>query len=276
MISKNVRQIFLINDTGISGDQIQTFFTWFYNNKTIKSWNSYKLIKISSFVFVLTEEAEYLLKRTKGLCSIHNCLYSENGYRKWPEKTTNKILKFCEKYGQNLSKSIPPLGYNDSFNLTILSHKCPNNTPLIIWSDKNNWNPLIPPRPNTNFIYNENDVNNSIQELFNKLGQLIKKTNYLLKPETKCSIVILKLIYKNRRYNEKYFSLYLGLNKYQLNFYLNELQNFNWIDEYNNLTPQGKKAVNYLSKKRKSNKKTKPSLDENTEIYYPKSLWAPD
>lgn len=275
MINKNVRQVFLINDTGISGDQIQTFFTWFYSSKTIKSWNSYKLIKISTFVFAITEEAEHLLKRTKGLFSIHNCLYCENGYTKWPEKTTKRIIQLCNKYGQNLSKKISPLGYNDSFNLTILSHKCPNNTPLIIWCDRNNWNPLIEPRPNTNFSYNENDVNNFIQELFNKLGRLIKKTNYLLKPETKYSIVILKLIYKNRRYNEKYFSKYLGLNRYQLNYYLTELQNFNWIDKNNNITPQGKKTVNYLTKGKK-NRNTQSCIDENAEIYYPKSLWAPD
>lgn len=71
------------------------------------------------------------------------------GYRNYTQHR-----EFCFKYGQKLTnpkvrkdkseKFINALGYENSQALVSFSHGSPNNTLPIIWSNKNNWFPLIP------------------------------------------------------------------------------------------------------------------------------------
>lgn len=71
------------------------------------------------------------------------------GYRNYTEHR-----EFCFKYGKKLTspkvrkdktvKFINALGYENSQALVSFSHGSPNNTLPIIWSNKNNWFPLIP------------------------------------------------------------------------------------------------------------------------------------
>ncbi len=71
------------------------------------------------------------------------------GYRNYTEHR-----EFCFKYGKMLTspkvrkdktvKFINALGYENSQALVSFSHGSPNNTLPIIWSNKNNWFPLIP------------------------------------------------------------------------------------------------------------------------------------
>lgn len=71
------------------------------------------------------------------------------GYRNYVEHR-----EFCFKYGKKLTspkvrkdksvKFINALGYENSQALVSFSHGSPNNTLPIIWSNKNNWFPLIP------------------------------------------------------------------------------------------------------------------------------------
>ena len=71
------------------------------------------------------------------------------GYRKYANHR-----EFCYKYGVRLTKPkvrsdkskkyISALGYANSQALVSFSHGTPNNTLPIIWSNKNDWFPLIP------------------------------------------------------------------------------------------------------------------------------------
>ncbi|MGO3707378.1 MAG: phosphoribosyltransferase-like protein [Mesonia hippocampi] len=71
------------------------------------------------------------------------------GYRNYTEHR-----EFCFKYGKKLTspkvrkdktvKFLNALGYENSQALVSFSHGSPNNTLPIIWSNKNNWFPLIP------------------------------------------------------------------------------------------------------------------------------------
>ncbi|WP_239780241.1 phosphoribosyltransferase-like protein [Tenacibaculum finnmarkense] len=71
------------------------------------------------------------------------------GYRNYA-----KHREFCFKYGEKLTspkvrkdkskKHVNALGYENSQALVSFSHGSPNNTLPIIWSNKNNWFPLIP------------------------------------------------------------------------------------------------------------------------------------
>lgn len=71
------------------------------------------------------------------------------GYRNY-----KKHREFCFKYGKKLTsplvrkdktlKFINALGYKNSQALVSFSYGSPNNTLPIIWSNKNNWFPLIP------------------------------------------------------------------------------------------------------------------------------------
>lgn len=268
-----VRHIFFINDIGCSGTQIHDFIDFFLENKTICSWWSSKKIQFHVYSHCLSKQGKSKIGNNKFISkeNIISTIKAKNGSKEWSKQLKTKINDFCLKYGNKIDPDTA-LGYADSFGIYVYSHKCPNNVPNIIWETKNGWIPLINTRPNFDFISYISNTFLQIQILYKKLIIQIEKKKYLLSPETKKSILVLKYLQKYK-YNKDSITQFLDLNYFQYKYYITELKRFGWIDNDSKITKEGKKVLYLLNKK---NIKKSKVVEENSDFYYPTSLQAPD
>ncbi len=271
-----VRNIIFINDIGASGTQIYDFFKFFFRNKTIKSWWSSKLISFHVYSHNLSSQGMHTLVYYNKYIPRNNIFYNIHasyGAKDWDLKKRQKIENICLKYG-NLIDPEKALGYKDSFSLYIYSHKCPNNVPIIIWGEKENvWIPLMYTRPNFEISSSFIGSYQFIYTLYAKLKIYVKKNSYILRSDTKKSILILKYLSKFRG-NQDSVKKFLDLNNFQWDYYIKELKQFNWLDPYEKITEQGYLVLKKINKRKKE--RTKIDIEENYDFYYPSSLQAPN
>lgn len=276
MKTNKVRNIIFINDIGASGTQIYDFFKFFFRNKTIKSWWSSKLISFHVYSHNLSSQGMHTLVYYNKYIPRDNIFYNIHasyGAKDWDYKKREKIENLCIKYG-NLIDPSKALGYKDSFSLYIYSHKCPNNVPIIIWGEKENvWIPLMYTRPDFEISSSFYESYKFIYSLYAKLKIYVKKNSYILRSDTKKSILILKYLSKFRG-NQDSVIKFLDLNKFQWDYYIKELKQFNWLGPNEEITEQGYLVLKKIKKQKKE--KTKINIEENYDFYYPSSLQAPN
>jgi hypothetical protein len=151
LLNSRVRHIVVVDDLIGSGGRIYNYLTQLWNDSTIKSWWSYKLISFTVVAYAGTAEGVRHVRQhpCKPNVEIHRYCPTLNGLP-WPLERRRQARRLCLNYfDANVLKGWP-LGFGDSAALLVFEHGCPNNVPGIFWANSKNstngWQPLFPGR----------------------------------------------------------------------------------------------------------------------------------
>jgi hypothetical protein len=268
MRNKKCKHIIVVNDIVGSGDQTIKFCNWLYNHPTIKSWISLKYIDINVCSYAWAKIGHDNLKRNKIISELLIAQPIESGRSFWSSEDWQKIIDVCNKYSAYTSRKSMPLGYKEVFTFIYFSHKCPNNSPAIIWAPHSkNWKSIFTTRPD--FILDSKSFFLKF-DIKKFLGYLNLTKSILLtsfNEETKIMVVILNFFSK-KRYSIENISEMLGMPVTGVNKYVEKLFTMNLMDRNYKVTIMGKSLI-------RSARKTKiirSELELKDEFYYPKQL----
>lgn len=136
-----VSHIVIVTDLIGSGDRISAMLESLSVVATLRSWESYKLIK---FVVVAYAATDHGLARLKWaplkneIRSVISCPTINTAFRGTRLKLINSI---CQRYPAKRRGN--PFGWEGGGALIAFSHGCPNNAPAIFWTTANEWQPIF-------------------------------------------------------------------------------------------------------------------------------------
>lgn len=116
----------------------------FYSNPTIKSWQSYELIRTSVLAYsgTLSGIATVRGSKMRPSVSIERSCPTVDSYL-WKGKAYARDIKaLCKKYSK-IGGLGYPLGFAKTGALIVFEHSCPNNCPQILWGTNERWSPLF-------------------------------------------------------------------------------------------------------------------------------------
>jgi len=276
---RKIKTIVCVDDIIASGNRMKEFIEWIYENKTIKSWHSFKWIKFLSLTYGVTERGlKNILKHLNIIKDeqIKFNLKLDSGRSFWSSKDRDEIKELCYNYGDRYK--IPEnwiLGFNKTFSIIIFPHSVPNTTPGIIWWGNNQrWKPLFPRNVFPTQIIDLTKLNLYKEEDFlKKLGLDNNTFNFddffrNLKNDSKRLFLFLLCLSKKKRK----LSIISEIMELPIT-YVEKLRDkcieYHWITTELILTKQGRNVL-------KSIKKYMKNLQENIcikeEFYYPISL----
>lgn len=274
MREKKCKHIVLLNDFAGTGNQTKLFVHWLYDNKTIKSWISLKYIDIIVLHYATTDIADKLFSNDKIIAN-HFCAKPiKSATPELSDQQIKMIRYLCEKYGKKIKMNKNWFfGYDDCFLFLFFETSAPNNLPGIIWYSNSNWKPLIP-RKRPDFIQGINFFSKPIKNIINRSTLFIKKEKSINYHEYSTSHKLQMLILQKlqlTKYNEKRFAYFFDQDIFAIRKCILSLQKNGFIDESLKITKNGKKILHYFIRKIHPIRE----IENNDEIYYPKSLRAP-
>lgn len=203
-------------------------------------------------------------------------------------KNLSAIKTMAYKYGKSIKEN--PYGYDGTESLLSFFHGTPNNTLPIIWSAKNNWNPLFPRKVDVKMdtarkqkseiafmigIYNRLAIN-----IYNKNESIYIKTYTGRKREIKyntnkdfSTIGLIKL--KKEGYDDFFICHLLGLTINELNDVYDKAINQKLISSSKNITFDGLsflKEINETIRKEGIRKESENNLKPKDIIYIPEMI----
>lgn len=292
MRAEKITDIILVDDILGTGKRLTTSWLDSINRetkaqKTVKSWLSYKKVKLWVVTYASNSTAVNHAVNTIGPL-VEERILSFLQLPAEPEWWNDGFEEMCSMYGKLTNKSGASLGYGDMRCTLIFQHGCPNNCPSILWADGKYWKGLFPNRsiPNSLFPCFENSVTNvGIESLF-KTGQKHLAINLLDFFEARFQssehlnvIVILGLISKKvKRIN---LSKYTSLDNREINSEINKCVTAGLIEKSGiftqnmRLTDLGKEILKkYRLIKQKSIENERVISNDSGTIYVPSQLFG--
>lgn len=137
LISEKIKAIVYIDDFIGSGQQIINFWHFFVSRK-IKSWLSYSKCDVFFVSYAaMSKGISNIVKNCRGVKKDEFLFFIKD-----PSfKDKKSIISLCDRYISKFSKN-NIYGYGNTLTNIVFEWKCPNNTPPLLWSDKN-WTPLF-------------------------------------------------------------------------------------------------------------------------------------
>lgn len=138
------RRIFFVDDFIGSGKRVSDYIHDFYENATIKSWQSYKLIRASVIAYSGTSAGIARVKSTRmrPRVEIERSCPTISKEIRFKDNERSDVTELCKEYARR-AKFRLPLGYADTGALMVFEHSCPNNCPQIFWGTNVRWAPLF-------------------------------------------------------------------------------------------------------------------------------------
>ena len=138
-----VREIVIVTDFIGSGKRVTEQLEAFWRVATIRSWNSYKLVR---FIVVAYSGIEAGIERVSKhrtkpqVLIVRGCPTIDDSFT---GEDRTAVLALCRKYPKRERHA---LGFRKSGALIAFAHGMPNNAPAIFHRDKSGWSPLFPNR----------------------------------------------------------------------------------------------------------------------------------
>ena len=132
--------IVVVTDFIGSGTRVWNMLEAFYEVATIKSWHSFKKIRLAVVAFSGTPAGLSRVQshRTKPIMGVaHSCPVIWTAF---DGKDMRAVQKLCEDYPGNLKY---PFGFDGGAALIAFSHGMPNNSPSLLHSTVRGWKPLF-------------------------------------------------------------------------------------------------------------------------------------
>jgi hypothetical protein len=145
---RKFRTVLLVDDYTGSGNSVLRYLDRWWENRTVKSWRSYGLIRFIVVTYACSPMARTALLRHRLLDDLR---WVEFGFdfesARWSSEERASIRELCLRYATNKSLA---LGHKRSEGLLVLAHTVPNNLPQILRHGKplvEPWFGFFPPGP---------------------------------------------------------------------------------------------------------------------------------
>jgi hypothetical protein len=243
---KRVRWIICLDDLIGSGNRMKEFVEWIYEDKTVRSWHSFRWIRIAVLSFAASRFGCETLKPIRMISEMILCQHLTEGREIWTENERRLIETLCYKYSKKYDLGFP-LGYKSAFSMILFSPGCPNTNPAIFWAKKKGWMPLVPGtgRAATLLEQGRKDGQSQQERILRILGQSrLTKPSFFqrLNPESQKLLLLLSCIAKKKR-QVYVLSEMLSAPISRVEGWCKRCQELGWIDSDNILTVSGRNAL---------------------------------
>ena len=274
---RRCRTIILVDDLIGSGNRMEEFIESICNDRTIRSWISFGLIRFKVIAFAASTTGR------RRLCSHEeiDCLSVERDcptFRTipWKRDVRNACIRICEKYASRTCRSNLAQGYGKSMSSLVFEHGCPNNVPAIFWATAartKSWSPIFPYRSiqtEEQTVFPPEISKNDPLSVLLDVGQVrLARTRLTGKSElTKEIITLLGLLAKGIRRNDA-FSFATGLSNAALEKKLLQCIECGWITHSRRITALGVAELNNVRRRTDRTPEIPPKGDC---FYHPSAL----
>lgn len=147
MRTQKCSAIFLLDDLFGSGTQCRDYIQAIWENRTIRSWISYRKLKLVALAYAGTEAGIKVVSRHRAKPSVTVVRHCPTLKRLPLERDRIERLEaLCYKYAKRAGMWGPSLGFGQIGSLLVFEHGCPDNAPVILWDEPEHghtWNPLF-------------------------------------------------------------------------------------------------------------------------------------
>lgn len=141
------RLLVCIDDIIASGSRTDGFVRWQYAHPTLKSWHSYGLVRTVALAHSGTVQGVRRVQDNPFVESVVTLASASAARNLWSHDFQAQVQSLCTNYARLTSRPKWPLGFDDTFSLTIYEHKCPNTAPAILWAEGPRWRAVFNERP---------------------------------------------------------------------------------------------------------------------------------
>jgi len=275
---KKIKSFFLVADFIGSGKRARNYLSAAWKVASVKSWDSFKLMKLEVVAFSGTERGVSLVEKHQSEPTVSLVLACPTVETEFDEEDARLVRGLCIKYDPIKRDLIESLGFRGTGALIAFAHGCPNNVPRILHksSKRTNWAPLFPQRVTSevNSIFGEQYDNKILLKRLQRMhetqlanGEWYDQTD----DDGRLLVLLLASLKKGPRFNDA-ISRNTGLTIPEIKIFISKLTEWGWINDDRRLTNDGHKELSYVRGK-KGFSKVLPSVPE--ESYYPQQLRAP-
>jgi hypothetical protein len=140
---RQVRTVVLVDDNIASGSTITGYLDKWWENPSIRSWRSYKLVRFVIVTYACSPLGMRTVSRHRLADDIRSVEFGGDfSSAHWTPAERNEVRDVCRRYASRyaIKKSLE-LGYKQSESLLIVGHTLPNNLPNILWAGE----PVVQP-----------------------------------------------------------------------------------------------------------------------------------
>lgn len=132
--------IVILTDFIGSGTRVDNMLEAFWKVASIKSWHSYKKIKLAVVAYSATAGGLQTVTSHRSNPAVHVAHSCPDIYSAFTGKGLRAIQNLCDTYPGNLRY---PYGYHSGGALIAFAHGMPNNAPPVLHSSAKGWKPLF-------------------------------------------------------------------------------------------------------------------------------------
>lgn len=127
-----VRRFLLVTDYAGSGQQAVEFARTFTRHRTVRSWRSYGLVRISVLCYAATSLARDRLEEESSIDEVHVCRPAASfSSVAWTDSERDAVRDLFDRY-LDADERADALGYRHSGGLFATHSRVPNNLPILL------------------------------------------------------------------------------------------------------------------------------------------------
>lgn len=137
---KRVRTIIVVSDTIETGGQVAKYVQALLRNRTLKSWRSFRWIRIFVLAYAVSKQGEQAITALPQVDRLRFARQAPTiSSLPWPRHDIEAALALCVRYGHGKG----PLGYGDHAGLFGFQERVPNTVPRIFRQHDSDWAQLF-------------------------------------------------------------------------------------------------------------------------------------
>ena len=271
-----VRKFILVTDIIGSGNRAWQYLDAAWRVRTIKSLWSMKRHKGIAFevvAYAVTTDGQQLVESHPTKPHVRAAIPCPTIETSVKSKLIDEIKELCRLYDPQ-RKAHGALGYRNTGALIAFAHGMPNNCPRILWSGTASWSALFPKRVTADMreTFGREVDAEAVNERLMAMRQrrLAEGVDWSRAPRGALEryLVLAALAHPPR--TSEAVARKTGLTLLEVEKFLEEAVEFDWIDKAYRLTDSGHSQ---LSTAKASS--TQVLISERSNLYYPSSLRAP-
>ena len=288
---RRIRSIIIVTDYIGSGEEIEKNIASIVKNKTIRSWMSYRLVKIYIVCYAVSSYAfnflQYKSPSVAEIFYVQKVRSIKDEDEIWTPHLRESVEKLCtsETYikRKDRKKRKDLLGFKNSGILFVPSNRVPNNIPFILRMERGNprgrddkeWYPLFKGRVFPDDLQVEMgfqdsgkraEMNKSLKSIRDsKIYDTLKNADGRLGIR-KMILILRELTFDSAASVENYISRHIRLGEQDMKDFLIFLKEMRLIKNNNVPTSRG------LLELARSKNPLLEKFDESYDLYYPQSM----
>ncbi|MBL4781598.1 MAG: hypothetical protein JKX92_05095 [Porticoccaceae bacterium] len=273
---KKVRKFVLVTDIIGSGNRVYEYLESAWRVASVRSWRSLKYVSFGVVAYTGTEAGIKTVKSHQSKTTVDVVIPCPTITTEFDDITSSRIKEMCIYCDPVDNDRIESLGYKGSGALIAFYHGCPNNAPRLLHKPgKRSWKPIFSKRRTSaqRHIFSENDNDAELRKLLERMHETRLQKGYWIpaySKEGRKILILLAALRRGPRFSEA-LARKTGLTIPEIEILLEKATQWGWVSETRLLMEAGK---GQLAHARKITVK-KEKIDQENNLYYPKSLRAP-